>query len=97
MTVHKAYAGARTICGLVPVVATAFAMAVLLWQSSNCSAHEVRPSYLELREDRAELQFLGAAFEFGAGIGDRNEVIARIMRIFSIKIALHGERFKRGS
>jgi hypothetical protein len=23
------------------------------WQSATCTAHEVRPSYLELREDRA--------------------------------------------
>ena len=26
---------------------------MLLWQPATCVAHEVRPSYLELREDRA--------------------------------------------
>jgi hypothetical protein len=31
----------------------AFAFSLLLWQSATCAAHEVRPSYLEAREDRA--------------------------------------------
>jgi len=29
-----------------------FAWSLLLWQSAPCAAHEVRPSYLEMREDR---------------------------------------------
>jgi hydrogenase/urease accessory protein HupE len=30
-----------------------FVLSGALWQSATCAAHEVRPSYLELREDRA--------------------------------------------
>jgi hydrogenase/urease accessory protein HupE len=30
-----------------------FGFSVLLWQFATCAAHEVRPSYLEVREDRA--------------------------------------------
>ena len=35
--------------GIVGVIG----LSVFLWQSATCAAHEVRPSYLELREDRA--------------------------------------------
>jgi hypothetical protein len=31
----------------------AFGFSVALWQSATCAAHEVRPAYLEVREDRA--------------------------------------------
>jgi len=31
-----------------------FGLSVLLWQSAACSAHEVRPSYLEVREVRTD-------------------------------------------
>jgi len=30
-----------------------FGLSLFLWQSATCAAHEVRPSYLEVREDRA--------------------------------------------
>jgi len=53
MSVHKCRLRARMPRRVVRVAVTAFGMAVLLWQSANCSAHEVRPSYLEVREDRA--------------------------------------------
>lgn len=39
----------RFLTGLAGVVC----VAVSLWQSTACTAHEVRPSYLELREGRA--------------------------------------------
>jgi hypothetical protein len=53
MSVHISRLGARMLRRLIRVAVIAFGMAVLLWQSANCSAHEVRPSYLEVREDRA--------------------------------------------
>src|SRR6478672_11083585 len=34
-------------------VVGAFGLAVLVLQSMACAAHEVRPAYLEVREDRA--------------------------------------------
>src|SRR5215471_1941337 len=50
MRMHKLNLRARLVCSLIQVVAVGV---VLLWQSANCPAHEVRPSYLEVREDRA--------------------------------------------
>jgi HupE / UreJ protein len=35
------------------VMAGLFGFSGFFWQSATCTAHEVRPSYLELREDRA--------------------------------------------
>jgi hydrogenase/urease accessory protein HupE len=37
---------------LIAGVAGILGLAALLWQPAACTAHEVRPSYLELREDR---------------------------------------------
>jgi len=37
---------------LIAAVAGVLGLAALLWQPAPCTAHEVRPSYLELREDR---------------------------------------------
>src|SRR5262249_23566179 len=44
--------GDRKLRGLIRVVVSAGAMGLLLCQSVHCFAHEVRPSYLEVREDR---------------------------------------------
>jgi hypothetical protein len=44
--------GACKARSLARVMTSALGMALLVWQSANCSAHEVRPSYLEVREDR---------------------------------------------
>jgi len=45
--------GACKLRSLIRVTTSALGMALLVWQSANCSAHEVRPSYLEVREARA--------------------------------------------
>jgi len=59
MSAGIARLSARMLRGLIPVTAATVGMAVLLWQSAICFSHEVRPSYLEVREDRAgEFQVL---------------------------------------
>jgi hydrogenase/urease accessory protein HupE len=45
--------GACMLRSLMLGVLGAFVLSVLPWQSATCVAHEVRPSYLEVREDRA--------------------------------------------
>jgi hypothetical protein len=42
-----------TRCAVILGVAALFAACGFFWQSATCTAHEVRPSYLELREERA--------------------------------------------
>jgi len=38
----------------IPCIVGVFGLSLLLWQSAACTAHEVRPSYLELREVSAD-------------------------------------------
>jgi hypothetical protein len=53
MNMCRLHVGARLLRGLIPAIAGAFGTALFLWQSATCTAHEVRPAYLEVREDRA--------------------------------------------
>jgi hydrogenase/urease accessory protein HupE len=54
MTRQQRTAPRAGVCkGLMVGAAGAFALGVLSWAPAACVAHEVRPAYLELREDRA--------------------------------------------
>jgi hypothetical protein len=45
--------GACVLRAFALSMAIVLGFSALLWQSATCAAHEVRPSYLEVREDRA--------------------------------------------
>lgn len=45
--------GACLLRSLKPGLTVVFVLSVALWQCATCAAHEVRPSYLEVQEDRA--------------------------------------------
>jgi hydrogenase/urease accessory protein HupE len=50
---HRPDRGAGILQFLALAAVQVFGFSVLLWQPGTCAAHEVRPSYLEVREDRA--------------------------------------------
>jgi hydrogenase/urease accessory protein HupE len=44
---------ARMLGSVKSTLAAVFMLSMAIWQSATCAAHEVRPSYFEVREDRA--------------------------------------------